>query len=249
MTADAGAPACSVVFLTYNEAAGIRATLEEALRDLEAMGLLATTEVIVVDNASSDGTAALVEALAGTRPQLRLVRHPSNLGYAVSTLTGFREARGGVVVHVDGDGQLSLRDLPGLLDAIDRGYDVVYGRRRRRRDPLIRIPLSIAFNLLARLWLGWPYHDINIGYRAVTRDVAAAVRTAIPVNFFGPELWVLARRHGWRVTEVPVDQFPRRAGRSLHELPRLPRAVGRALRYMAALRRELRAGRATEVRA
>ncbi len=232
----------SIVFLTYNEEQGIQATLDEAVQDLDAIGEAARAEIIVVDNASRDQTAAIVQVFSRAHPQVRLVRHSANLGYSTSTLTGFREAMGNIVVHVDGDGQLTLRDLPLFREKIEQGSDIVFGWRRRRQDPPIRIPLSFALNALSRLWLGWPYHDINIGYRAVTREVARAIHTVRPANFFGPELWVRARQHGWSVAEVPVQHFPRRGGQSIHEIRRLPGAVLNGLRYLSGLRRELESG-------
>jgi len=230
----------SVVIPTLNEQALIGPMLERSVAELAALGLAGNYEIVVVDNASTDRSAAIVKDFASTHPEVSLVVHTRNLGYAASNLTGFHSARGDVVVVVDGDGQLTLRDLAAFLDRIAEGADVVYGWRRRRRDPAMRVVISFFLNALSRLWLGWPHHDINCGYRAVTRRVAEAVTAARPCNFFGPELWVRARQHGWRVAEVEVEHFPREGGQSIHALSRLPRSIWAGVSYMWSLRQELR---------
>jgi len=230
----------TVAFPAYNEEATIGKTLIDAVRDLGALGLSSETEILVIDNASRDRTAAIVDEFARAHPSVRCLRHPSNLGYAGSNLTAFREAKGDVVVVADGDGQVSLLDLPLFLAQIEAGRKIVYGWRRVRHDPAVRIAVSFGLNILSRLMLGWPWHDINCGYRAVTRDVAREVRTARPVNYFGPELWAVARLRGWTVGEVEIRHFAREGGEGLHSAFRLPRAMMTAFGYLLDLRRSLR---------
>lgn len=233
-------PTVSIVFPTLNEEAVLGKTLEQAESYLKANEQFHPYEIIVVDNASSDHTPELVEAISKKYPEIRLVRHPKNLGYAMSNLTAFREAKGDVVVVADGDGQLSMEDLPAMFEKLAAGSDIVFGWRRQRNDPPVRILVSYFLNFLSKFIIRWPYHDINCGYRVVTREVADEIRTAMPVNFFGPELWAWSVRHGWRVSEVPVVHFARDGGTSIHAFWRLPVSMWRGLEYLFTLREEMK---------
>lgn len=228
----------SIIFPALNESAVIQKTLDSALGHLQTLGL--PYEVIVVDNASTDTTVALVEAYAGQHPEVRLIRHPKNLGYANSNLTGFRNAKGDVVVVADSDGQHTMGDLPLFLEKIRSGADVVYGWRKVRHDPLFRKAISAGLNFSSRWLLGWRLHDINCGFRAVTARVAGSLDSVRPVNYFGPELWVHSVRNGFRAGEVVVQHAERQGGASVHIPWKLPLIISRAFGYLLDLRKELR---------
>jgi len=227
----------SVVFPALNESAVITKTISNALAEIKKIGV--TYEIIVVDNASTDNTVALVEELAQRNPEVRVIRHPQNLGYAHSNLTGFRNAAGEVVVVADSDGQHTIADLPLFLAKIRQGNDVVFGWRRVRHDPLFRKAISAGLNFTSRHLLGWRLHDINCGFRAVTAKVARSLNGVHPVNYFGPELWVHSQRNGFSVDEVIVQHAERVGGASVHIPWRLPLIILRAFRYLWELRTEL----------
>lgn len=230
----------TVVFPTYNEESLIGRTIESSIQELSALGFDGEYEILVIDNGSQDRTPAIVKNLSVTHRQIRLVSHPRNLGYARSNLTAFREAKGEIIAVVDGDGQLTLRDLPLFFSRLDHGDHVVYGWRKHRHDPLFRIMVSFFLNQLSRVLLDWPYHDINCGYRVVARKVAEDVLAIREGNFFGPELWVRAWRKGWRVGEVEVEHFPRLGGQSIHGIWRMPASIWAGVSYLWSLRKELR---------
>jgi glycosyltransferase involved in cell wall biosynthesis len=217
----------SVVFPALNESAVIERTLDNALMHLHKLG--EPFEVIVVDNASSDNTVALVEEISRTHPEVRVIRHITNLGYGNSNLTGFRNAVGDVVAVADSDGQHTLADLPLFLEKIKAGAHVVYGWRRERHDPRFRKIVSAGL------------HDINCGFRVVTAPVAQSMKSVHPVNYFGPELWVHSVRNRFKVEEVVVQHSERAGGASIHIPWRLPIIVARAFRYLFALKGELNA--------
>src|SRR4051794_36414018 len=107
----------SLILPAYNEAAGIASALAEADDALAAFG--ADYEILVVDDGSTDGTAAAVEAVTGERPCVRLLRHQANRGYGAALRTGFTAARGECVAFTDADAQFDLADLQKLLDQSD----------------------------------------------------------------------------------------------------------------------------------
>lgn len=224
----------SVIFPALNESAVVENTLSDALDSLKALGQ--PFEIIVVDNASTDNTVALVEAFAKLNPEVRVIRHPRNLGYANSNLTGFRAACGDVIIVADSDGQHTLADIPLFLEKLKGGADIVYGWRKVRHDPVLRKAISACLSVISRILLGWKLHDINCGFRVVTAEVGRSLTSVRPVNYFGPELWVHALNHGFAVDEVIVQHAERKGGTSIHAPWRLPRTMFRAFRYLVELR-------------
>lgn len=231
-------PAISVAFPACNEEAAIARTLRDAAAELARLGL--PWEILVVDNASADRTAAVVEEVAAETPGVRLLRHPRNLGYAASTRTALANLRGEHLFVVDSDGQHTLADLPPMLERLRAGADVVWGWKTERREGGVRRAVSAAMNLLSRLLLAGRLHDINCGFRGFTRAAAEKIEIRHMVNSVGPEIWVRARNLGLRVEEVPVRHFPREGGESVHAAWRLPVSMARLFLYLVALRRELR---------
>lgn len=227
----------SIVLPAYNEAAYIaemiRRTIAAGERRMDPF------EVIVVDNASRDETATIVASIAERDNRVRLLCHPENRLYAGSCLSGTRAARGDRIFILDADGQHPPDDIWRFDDRLAAGADLVFGWRRTRNEPLFRIAMSRTLLLLARLYLGFPLHDVNCGIRAFDRAFADALVIAHRANLVNPELYVRARLGGFTVSEVEVDQEARHAGRSSHDFRRMTRIFVDVNRYLADLRREL----------
>ena len=227
----------TVAYTARNEADLILTTLADAVRDLEAQGN--PYEILVVDNCSTDNTAALSEEFAADHPHVRVIRHATNLGYAHSNLTAYQNATGDIVAVVDSDGQQVLRDIPKAIAKIQAGADVVFGWRKQRNDPALRKIISFGLNVSAKRMLRWRLHDINCGFRVVTAEVARSFQTVIPVNYFGPELWVRSLQHGYKVEEIVVEHFERKGGTSIHVPWRMPITIKNAYVYLAQLKKQL----------
>lgn len=201
-------------------------------------------EVIVIDNASTDDTAAIVERLAAADERVRLIRHPENRLYAGSCLTGTRAARGDRIFILDSDGQHPPADIWKFDAALDRGADLVFGWRRVRAEGPQRIAMSKVLWTLAWWYTGFHLHDVNCGIRGFSRRMADALDIRYRVNLVNPELFVRAHLAGLTMAEVEVVQEPRKAGVSSHELGRLWRIYTNVTTYLKSLRQELRAARA-----
>jgi glycosyltransferase involved in cell wall biosynthesis len=227
----------TAAFTARNEADLIETTLTDSVKHLDALGL--PYEILVVDNASTDDTAAIAERFAETHPLVRVIRHPKNLGYAHSNLTAYQNATGDIIAVVDSDGQQTLSDMPKFLAKINAGADIVFGWRKVRNDPALRKIISAGLNTISKSMLMWKLHDINCGFRVVTANVAHSFTTVHPVNYFGPELWIFSLKHDYRVEEVVVDHFERKGGASIHVPWRLPATVLHAYRYLKSLKSEI----------
>lgn len=209
----------SVVIPVYNEAENI-ALLCEKLHGALA-GMARTHEVVLVDDGSSDGTWEKMRECA--RPGFRLIRLRRNFGQTAAMSAGIREARGEIIVTMDADLQNDPEDIPLLLDRMDKGFDVVSGWRKDRKDEFARrkLPSMIANWLISKV-TGVRLHDYGCTLKAYRREVMENVNLYGDMHRFIPALasWV-----GSRVDEVVVRHHPRRFGKSKYGLSRIVKVV------------------------
>jgi glycosyltransferase involved in cell wall biosynthesis len=217
MTRAATGPVLSVVVPLYNEEGNVR-PLVEAVR--EALSESAPWELILVDDGSSDRTAELAEGIARDDHRVRLVRLTRNFGQTAAMQAGFDQARGGVVVSMDGDLQNDPRDIPMLVDRLSEGYDLVAGYRVRRKDPMLtrRFP-SWAANRIIRQVTGVDIRDNGCSLKAYRREMLGRMRLYADMHRFIPA--VAAGTAGARITEVPVRHHARRHGESKYGASRI----------------------------
>ena len=223
----------SVVLPAFNEEGNVA----EAIRRLTAVvdALCEDHEIVVVDDGSTDRTAAIVRAAAEADPRIRLVQHPRNRGYGEAVRTGFREARLDLVFFTDADNQFDPRELARFLPWIDR-VDVVAGYRVRRRDPLGRRVAAAAWNYLVRVLFYVPVRDIDCGFKLFRRSVLAELDLESVGAMVSTEMMVKLGRSGRSIIELSVTHYPRTAGqaRGIH-----PAVVLRAFTELAAMYRRL----------
>jgi len=227
----------SIVFPVLNEEDTIRSLVEGSISKLDRMPY--EYQILIVNNASTDNTGRIIEELAETYSSVKIAHHPSNLGYAMSTLTGFKKSDGEIVIIIDGDGQHTVADVPAFVNKIGSGHDILFGWKVNRNDPAMRIVLTKVLNFLAKLILKYPYNDINCGFRAVTRQVADQIEIHHKLNSVGPEIYVWGKLHNYKMAELPVQHFPREAGSSIHIPWTLPATINKMIKYLLQLRREL----------
>lgn len=207
--AEGGSVELSVVIPIFNEREAIEPLLAETEAACTATGR--SYEIIWVDEASTDGSAGVLERLALEREPVRFVRLRRNFGKSAALRTGFDQSRGAVVVTMDGDGQDDPAEIPLLLAKLEEGYDVVSGWKQERRDPLFKRWGSKVFNGLTARLSGVPLHDVNCGLKAYR---GPAVRG---LELYGEQhrlIPVLGFQRGWRIAELPVHHRPRAQGRS-----------------------------------
>jgi dolichol-phosphate mannosyltransferase len=218
----------SLVLPAYNEEAGIRQAVIEADDDLAE--LVADYEILVVDDGSLDGTAAVVEELAGHCPRVRLLRHSENRGYGAALRTGFDAARFERVAFTDADCQFHLADLARLLPLTDC-CPIAVGYREDRQDPWRRRFLSRGYNLLARTLLGTRVRDIDCALKVFHRDALAQLLPESTGFFVNTEMLTRARQLRMAVAEAGVRHRPRAKGASKVSLGAVPRTLGELLPF------------------
>ena len=196
----------SVVVPAFNEVDNIVLLADEIVGALS--GSVAAFELIIVDDASTDGTSELLQQMRSDR--FRPVFHCRNCGQSAALASGFSTARGQWVATLDGDGQNDPADLPFMLErARDRGVDCVTGVRRRRRDNLVRRMSSRIANRFRDLITGDRVADSGCGVRVVRREALGEVPVFNGMHRFMP---TLLRAQGFTVLEYEVNHRERRAG-------------------------------------
>jgi glycosyltransferase involved in cell wall biosynthesis len=223
----------SAVLPAYNEEANLERVVA---RTAEALAASTTGfEIIVVDDGSQDGSAALLDRLKIVYPGLRVVRHPHNRGYGAAVRSGFQAARLPWVFMMDADNQFDPADLRSLLCHAGDA-DIVTGYRRQRRDPLPRRLNAWAFFSLVRLLFGRQVRDVNCAFKLLRRDILSRMDLRSNGALINTEVFVLARRQHARIVEVPVNHYPRTSGKQTGADPRV---VLRAFRELLAFRSEM----------
>jgi len=205
-------PSISFFFPAFNDEATIGRMVEEA--DQTVGSLTNDYEIIVVDDASQDGTARVLEAAQASHPKLRVFRHATNRGYGGALRSGFRCAGKELICYTDGDGQYDPRELRQLLEALSDSVDVVQGYKIRRQDPFYRVVIGRAYCWAVKLLFGLRVRDVNCDYRLLRRRVFDRVRLEFDSGAVGVELLKKIRDAGFRIVEVPVRHYPRIAGKS-----------------------------------
>ena len=227
----------SIVLPAYNESGYIAQMVAETIR--AAAMREDPFEVIVVDNASTDDTAGIVERLARADSRISLIRHPENRLYAMSCLSGTKAAKGERVFILDSDGQHPPTDIWKFDAKLDEGADFVFGWRVKRAEPPQRIAMSKFLLHLTRFYVGFDLHDVNCGFRGFNRRFADALEIKHRVNFVNPEFFVRAKLAGLKIDEVQIEQEKRKAGISSHEFGRLWRIFQSVRATLKSLSEEL----------
>lgn len=207
-----------MVIPTYNEADNLPWIVERLL------AAVPTTDVLVVDDGSPDGTGAIADRLAAADPRVNVVHRTAKAGLGAAYLHGFAVAleRGyDVVGEMDADGSHQPEQLPRLLDAL-LDADLVIGSRWVPGGSVVNWPwtrkaLSVGGNVYARLALGIPVRDVTAGYRVFRRTTLEALDLQSVESSgycFQADLAWRTVQAGLRVVEVPIEFVERERGES-----------------------------------
>lgn len=196
----------SIILPAKNESAAIGATVEKIHVQLARMNLEACAEVLVVNDGSTDDTAAVAQA-AGAR----VVHHPYSKGNGAAIKTGARAAQGEVLVFMDADGQHDPADIPRLLDKLNQGHDMVVGARQKGSQASVGRGLANGlYNRLASWMTGHKVEDLTSGFRAVRADKFREFLYLLPNGFSYPTTSTMAFfRAGYSVAYVPIHAAKR----------------------------------------
>jgi glycosyltransferase involved in cell wall biosynthesis len=212
-------PDLSIVVPLYNEEESVDALYEEVRAAADDLGV--SWELLLVDDGSTDGTAGKLREICARDGRVGVIRFRRNYGQTAALQAGFDQARGPVILTLDGDLQNDPRDFGLLLETLAEGdgYDAVCGWRRDRKDRMVsrRIP-SMAANWLIGRITGTPVHDNGCTLKAYRADVVKRARLYAEMHRFLVPIMALS---GSRTTEVVVHHRARRFGRSKYGISRI----------------------------
>jgi dolichyl-phosphate beta-glucosyltransferase len=236
----------SIVVPMYNEADRVEDTLGTIVTYLEGQPYV--SEVVVVDDGSTDGTVSIADDCSKRQAMVRVLRHYPNRGKGASIRTGVLAARGRYVFFMDADMSVPIEELGGAFAALSTGdVPIVIGSRRvagariERPQPFLRAWLGHGFTWLARHLLSPTILDFTCGFKGFRRDEAVKLFGLQKCNdwAFDAEVLYLARLMGISVLQYPVRwshhgnsrvRFPRDIIRTLAALVRIRWRVSRAMR-------------------
>lgn len=202
----------SLVIPAYNEARnlpGLFVVLEDFLRTEKRFA----SEIVFVDDGSTDATADLVRGFAARHPDtVRLIVSPANRGKGHAVRTGMLAATGEWRLMMDADLAVPLSTVGLLLPHIERGCPVIIGSRVLPDSRLavpqgpIRVILGKGFTLLANLITGARVSDFTCGFKCFSREAVETIfpKTRIDRWSYDAEILYLSRRHGFEIAEIPV---------------------------------------------
>lgn len=202
----------AVVMPAFNEEEGIVEFMREILEAFAGH----EARVVVVDDSSTDRTAALVEDAAQQGFPATVLRNVQNMGHGPSTLRALAAgvaAEADIIIAVDGDGQFHGSDIAQIAVALDTsGSDLVEGVRTGRNDPGYRRVVSALTRILVRSACGVAPRDANTPLRAYRRSRLIELLEMIPSDAMTPNLLTsaIARRDSWHLLEIPVSSLARR---------------------------------------
>jgi polyisoprenyl-phosphate glycosyltransferase len=206
----------SVVIPVFNEEANVRALADRLVPVLEQTN--ASFEIVFIDDGSRDQTAQMVRALSAADRRIKLIRFARNYGQEAAVQAGILRASGKWIIQMDGDLQNPPEELAKLLEKRDEGYEIVYGIRRNRRDPIHRVAASRLMMWIMRCLLGIELPEDVTTFRVIDGRTARLIASLPEKKKFFSALAVWT---GARSASVSVGHAARAHGQTKYTLGKL----------------------------
>ncbi len=213
-------PYLSIVIPLLNEEGNLillHQKLTEVLRELGQ-----PYEIIFINDGSTDASPRILNELFETDPAVQVIHFQRNFGKTAGLTAGFQHSRGEIIITLDADLQDDPAEIPAMLAKLAEGYDLVAAWRYHRYDPIDKTWPSRLFNWAVSTFSGLHLHDFNCGFKVYRRVVTQKIPLYSDFHRFIP---VLAVGQGFRVTEQPVQHYPRHSGVSKYGVGRTVRGL------------------------
>lgn len=212
----------SLVIPIFNEEENLPLLFEAIYNTMNTLGQ--SWEVILVDDGSQDNSLSVLKEYAqNDSDHVRVISFRRNFGQTAAIAAGLDYAQGETIILLDADMQNDPADIPMLLAKLDEGYDLVSGWRKSRKDNALtrNFPSMIANWLISRV-TGVHLHDYGCTLKAYRRDVLEGFRLYGEMHRFIP---VFASSVGAKITELPVNHYPRKFGKAKYGLERTTKVI------------------------
>ena len=204
----------SIIIPIYNE----QESLDSLFVELSGLfGQEAETEIIFINDGSSDNTLNILESKIKNYPTWSIINLYRNYGKSVALQAGFDNSKGEIIATMDADLQDNPKEIHHLIEELEKGYDVVSGWKKNRKDPLEKKIASKIFNFFVRVFSGLKIHDSNCGIKVFKREV-----TEMLTLYGGRHRYIplLAHQKKFLISEVVVDHREREFGISKYGVKR-----------------------------
>lgn len=203
----------------YNEALNIGPMVEMIRR--EAVPLLDNYEIVIVNDASTDGCGAIADQLAAADPHIRVIHHPQNRGLGGSIRTGLAAVRLQYALYSDSDLPVDFACLKWVLPQITPDIDLLIGHRLGRAEGARRAVMSWSYNRLIRTVFGLKVIDVNFAFKIFRRDLLQRLNLRSEGSFIDAEMLLEAHQAGCKLVEVGIQYQTRQAGVSSLSSPKV----------------------------
>jgi glycosyltransferase involved in cell wall biosynthesis len=200
----------SFVFPMYNELGNIERCVTWAIEVGRKM--TDDLEILVVDDASTDGSGVLADQLAEKHPEVCVIHHTYNRKLGGAIKTGFANASKAWVLYIDSDLPIDLNESLRAVPLALEGNDLVIGWRRNRSEGIKREIMSWVYNRMIRVLFGLKVIDVNFAFKMIRREFLQYIPLDSEGSFIDAELLIRARRLGATIAEMGLDYYPRTAG-------------------------------------
>lgn len=200
----------SIILPVFNEFENIR----DVVRDISLFmpSVVPEFEIILVDDASTDGSTRLLDGIKQDNANITVIHHRKNKGYGGALRSGFKQAKYPLILFMDADKQFDIRDIPILLYHCSNS-DIVAGARLKRSDPFYRVMLGKFYTRINCALFRVTSFDINCGFKLISKKVLDGLNLKSNSGFINTEILIRANSLGYRIKEVRVNHYPRLKGR------------------------------------
>lgn len=203
----------SVFLPCYNEAENLGKTVKNVRENADRVA--DKWELLLVNDGSKDNTLAVAEKLAGKDNHLRVINHPVNRGYGAALKSGLYGAKYPWIAFIDADGQFNFEEIGEFIKTQEMtGADLVIGYYRKRQVALTRKLNTFAWQAVVFLLFGLRIRDIDCGFKLISKKVIDKIPKLESERgaFISSEFLIKARKHHFKIVEIPVHHFPRQQG-------------------------------------
>lgn len=200
----------SAFFPAHNEEANIEELTKKTVKVLSE--ICDDYEVIIVNDGSKDKTKEVAENLAKQDSHIRVLSHETNKGYGAALKTGFYNSRFEWIFFTDGDGQFDVSEIKELVKNVDKA-DLITGYRKKRQDSFIRKINAFAWGTLVKILFGFRVKDVDCAFKLIKKEIIDKAKLESDGALISTELLAKATRMRYKIYEIGVNHYPRRAGK------------------------------------